>query len=219
MWCTQCHTAFSWRTGTIQNVIHNPHYYEWLRRTNNDEIPRNENMINCQRVLNHNVYTIAMRHLNRQMNSPNFAACRNRLHNTIRNTIHLVAVVMPEQTNYENKNQDLRVKYLMNEISETRFKELVQRNDKKQHKNQEIRNIYEIVENTVTDILYRFLDYLQTAEVNGFEMTILDEINEIVNYANECLLDVSNTYTCTRVWLDKYIRLHRSDNVDIENVV
>ena len=32
MWCTQCRTAFSWRTGTIETgVIHNPHAVRWRR--------------------------------------------------------------------------------------------------------------------------------------------------------------------------------------------
>ena len=32
MWCTTCHTAFSWRTGEIeQGVVHNPHYYAALQ--------------------------------------------------------------------------------------------------------------------------------------------------------------------------------------------
>ena len=33
MWCTQCHTAFSWTTGQVEiGVVHNPHYLEWQRR-------------------------------------------------------------------------------------------------------------------------------------------------------------------------------------------
>ena len=32
MWCTQCQTPFSWRTGRIVNgTIHNPHYHQWMR--------------------------------------------------------------------------------------------------------------------------------------------------------------------------------------------
>jgi hypothetical protein len=31
MWCPECHTAFSWKTGQIEHgAIHNPGYYDWL---------------------------------------------------------------------------------------------------------------------------------------------------------------------------------------------
>ena len=46
MFCTECHTAFSWRTGCIEQNIHNPHYYEWMRRTGG-QIPLNHNEIQC----------------------------------------------------------------------------------------------------------------------------------------------------------------------------
>lgn len=40
MWCTQCHTTFSWITGAVEaGVVHNPHYYQWMRETG-QVIPR-----------------------------------------------------------------------------------------------------------------------------------------------------------------------------------
>ena len=41
MWCTQCHTTFSYRTGIIhEGRTHNPEYYRWLRENNNGVVPR-----------------------------------------------------------------------------------------------------------------------------------------------------------------------------------
>jgi len=41
MWCTECHVAFSWRTGLIERgIIHNPHFYQWQRNENGGEAPR-----------------------------------------------------------------------------------------------------------------------------------------------------------------------------------
>lgn len=32
VWCTVCHTAFNWSTGTVvTGSIHNPHYHQWLK--------------------------------------------------------------------------------------------------------------------------------------------------------------------------------------------
>ena len=42
MWCVSegCNTAFSWNSGkVISGTVHNPHYYEWLRRTTGS-VPR-----------------------------------------------------------------------------------------------------------------------------------------------------------------------------------
>lgn len=52
MWCTICNSAFSWNTGLIDNgsVIHNPHYYQYLRNSTNNgnAIPRNPGDNPCE---------------------------------------------------------------------------------------------------------------------------------------------------------------------------
>lgn len=43
MWCVECKTAFSWKSGNVVNgAIHNPHYYDYLRKTQGF-VPRADN--------------------------------------------------------------------------------------------------------------------------------------------------------------------------------
>jgi len=51
MFCTKCHTAFSWKTGMIQSgIIHNPHYFEFMRGADINVI--NIEQDPCQHKLN-----------------------------------------------------------------------------------------------------------------------------------------------------------------------
>ena len=53
MWCTQCHTAFSWKTGALSTSIHNPHYFEWMRNRGGGGQPRAAGDIICGQELTH----------------------------------------------------------------------------------------------------------------------------------------------------------------------
>jgi len=196
MWCTQCHTAFNWRTGRIEQNVHNPHYFEWLRR-NGAAVPRNPLDRPCQDDLNHTIFTrvrtlFRTKYINHWLTTP----CESFLEKLVRNAIHIRYVVLPryETQNRERRNEVLRIQYMRKLINEEYFKTTLQRNEKKHEKNREIHNILDVLKNTITDIVYRFIAHLEAADYNSWNIDILEEIDPIVDYANSCLFDISKTF-------------------------
>jgi len=195
MFCTQCHTGFDWRTGQIQTNIHNPHYFEWVRRNGGAATPV-QNVQNCNE-LRHDTFTEIQNLLTRKhAEHPKTPTVKKMLGEVVRHAIHIRMIDLPRHRpdNYETKNRDLRIRYMMNEIDEPRFKILLQQNDKKTEKKRELYNVIEILLNTVTDIIFRFVVHLRASEPGKYETAFLDEIDAIVKYVNEHLADISKTY-------------------------
>ena len=216
MWCTQCRTAFSWKTGKLETRIHNPHYYEWQRKNNGGVAPRNPDDIQCGRALNqtlsNDIINLSRKHSNlfksdRDNRGRNINDYDNRIiliSQIIRNMIHNIHVELPTfQTEHFAKNQDLRIKYLEGLISEDEFKILIQRTDKKNRKNIEISQIITLCNTAVTDIIYRFYEYFKKCKPNEYNLdTFIQEINEIQCYCNNILRDIAFTYSSIQYIFD-----------------
>ena len=211
MFCTMCHTGFSWRTGRIETNIHNPHYFEWLRRTGG-EVPRNPNEIRC----GHEITNTFTRVLVSSMRSSGIHADTiNKVTHICESIIHFRYVELVRfPADRVLNNQDLRIDYLRNKISEDNFKIQIQRLDKKHQKNREIHNVLTILYNTITDILYRLDNevrsgtfYSLSAVEKQSTIDILNEIDRIREYVNECLHDISKTYGSKRMTINERIRI------------
>jgi hypothetical protein len=203
MWCTQCHTAFSWRTGRLETNIHNPHYNEWVRRNNTGQLPRNPLDIPCGRNLDYHLserFHMVIRGYYHK--SKNGREITKRVENYIRRGMEIYQYERPTiHNNYTQKHENLRVAYLMKEITEEYMRNELQRDDKRHSRNQELAEVYTLLNNTLVDILYRFLDELQRNSSDPPEMindSTLNEIDRIIDYVNECLADISHTYSCSK---------------------
>lgn len=190
MFCTQCQTSFSWKTGRVENgVIHNPHYFEWLRRNKNTD--RNLLEVRCGREIDNNF----IRSIVSICSDPTSILCRN--------IVHIRRIELPKYvTNVINDNQDLRVKYLTQEITEDKFKNILQKRNKEKGKRREIANILNMYITSSTEILYRYVDEYVKRKKNYIEYNYVCELEALIDYTNNCFKDVSELYKSTRYQID-----------------
>lgn len=176
MWCTQCHTAFSWRHGTIvTSIVHNPHYYEYLRAAGT--LPRNPLDVPCGGL-------------------PDWQFVRPFVNHAVyRLPIHADQVLRHTYAAREFNpalNRELRIKFMMNELTADKFKTLIQRDEKNRQKNSDIYNVLEMFSTVMTDLFQKLVN-------NGDVQVFTTEFEQVRDYVNESMGTVSKNYSNCRV--------------------
>jgi len=187
MWCTNCHTAFDWITG--QEVkghnIHNPHYYDYLKTTGGGVMPRNPGDVLCgglPRLDNLNVGFIGMEH-------QSIVYIRTNIFNIHRLIGHIQHTAMPvNQGAFETNLERVRIDYILNRITDERFKGMIYDvYAKKNKKNVNIR-LLELVQTVGMDILQKYMKLFDTTTLHSvlLEKTheVIREFHAIIEYFN-----------------------------------
>jgi hypothetical protein len=123
MWCIECKTAFSWKSGEIVNgKIHNPHYYEYLRKTQGF-VPRADNLNPCQEVQTmqyiRNFFT---KHRTTQTrHNPLFILIERSTFQLCRFMEELRILHNYEANRHETSLVNNRIQFLINRIDEKKF--------------------------------------------------------------------------------------------------
>ena len=205
MWCTSCHTAFSWATGNIETKIHNPHYFQWLRKNKNQNVQeRNPLDFACGRDFN----AAFLRDFNKirerittVYNSKNYAFSINifyeNIYNFILRILDLLHNIIPQyQQNIQINNKELRIKYILQEISEEEFKKLIFSKEKFSHRNKEIVDLLVMYIHVSTDIIYKIYKNAYTiAYKNGeFDISNKIELKELTEYFTNNLERICSVY-------------------------
>ena len=210
MWCTQCHTGFSWKTGMIQTRIHNPHFFEWQRENANGSAPRTLGDVECGRDLADSRALLSIRKLLRT-SGKGLESIEKKIERVVRLTIHLNHSQAPRfRVDRIVNNQDLRIQYLAKEISKKHFKSCIMRRDKAYEKKQDISDVIQLQVQTITDIIYRLENELKNidrttpiiggSDINQRTIAVCDnymvEINNATIYCNKLFVQHSQTYNC-----------------------
>jgi len=211
MWCTQCHTAFSWNTRIIETKIHNPHYYEYMRQNRGGVIPREIGDVECGREINHfTIIYIRSEYTNSiNIHKKEPLLCSfifDKCPYYIQNLIHNREVEKPKfKINQQETeiNLEPRIDYLLKEIDLNKFKTIILKNMEKVKRNKSVREVFDLQNVAMTDILHRFLDYLKqlqqmenitSIEIQKTVSNYRTEIETLVTYCNELFVDIKTTY-------------------------
>ena len=180
MFCTQCHTAFSWRRGTIETgTIHNPHYYDYMRR-HGGGLARAPGDVPCGGLPGW--HDLAMKFKLRQ--SPWY----NLIGSAHRSIAHTQHVLIPRYTtDVRTDNRDLRIKYMIGDLPDDEFKKKIQQRDKARQRKADIRQVCEMVMAVLTDLFQSF-------DRSGDLQTFIDSVNEFRGHVNLTLSKVSSRW-------------------------
>jgi hypothetical protein len=194
MWCTQCHIAFSWKTGQkVNGVIHNPHFYQWQK--NNGGATQNPNATHCGGIPGYYLF----RNKVRTFTAFCAADTVNNLMRLHRSGVHFGQV---ELANYRTRvqrntdNTDLRVRYLAKEITEFDMKKKLASRDTAQMKARAILDIYELFNNVITEALNAIWQMVVGDNIQCINTLIreVDKIDDVRRYCNQELKKVSINY-------------------------
>lgn len=189
IYCIECNTAFDWISLKIETgIIHNPEYFEQMARNKKGIIPRNPNDILCGREIDY----FFLCEIKNKMIKNNLKIIHKK--NMIKICEFIIHVRFYEINRFDtniNLNLDLRIKYMTNDIDEIKFKKELQKKDKKNLKNNEIKNVLYLYVSCMTDILYKFDN--NVIEEN-YEETIL-EIKELERITNNIFSKIGNDFS------------------------
>ena len=190
MWCVSCQTTFSWNSGQIllNTVVHNPHYYEYLRRNNNGALPREAGDVPCGGLPNAYLFTRLVMEI--PLLSP---AEKNEILDIVRCLSDIQYVRLPQfpLRQAANVNQEYDILYLMNNLTEEQWGTALERIETKFEQRKEIGLILQTLLHVGSEKLTQMQN--ATRDQRGpIGKVLLEELRRVRSYSNKSLLEKGN---------------------------
>lgn len=185
MWCTQCHTAFDWRTlKMLSGHVENPEYYAFMRQTHG-EVPRHPE--DDEDFVGVNLGVDFFRKWQDEQ----------IVMNVVTYVLVLSIVELPRhlQRN-EMDNLDLRIEFLRGGIDKDKLKATAQKRDKMAQKDNDIYTVLREFTKCTYNLINEHL--VKAHDVDAFEQ----EMKLLQSDCNERFLKLSHVYGSQTFWID-----------------
>lgn len=199
MWCTACNTGFDWRTGTLaKGPIHNPHFFQWLRRQGGDTDAPANIIVNCDQALDRRVANALYSHRDRYGYStrsrepPDPAVVEMRyLAEAWRMAREYADPAYGPQAALRETAEEyrrLRVQYLTGEIDEDVWRAALQRVEKDELHAEAVQQVRDLYANAARDLI-------RGVVAEGAQKTsIVHQVRELVTYVNESFGNIAKRF-------------------------
>ena len=201
IFCITCKTPWDWDTGRIvtKGVIHNPHYYEWMKQTGG-EIPRNPADVPCGGYPHMYELRPIHRYTGRQQAQYFFE-------------FHRLCMELQEHSerNFrshidENGLRDIHVQFLLGDFDEREWGRRLAISEKRRKRDAEIQDVFVAFRMVSVELINRIQHY-RDETVDSFILLPRDradryldvwngEVQALLEMVNEGLKTISLTYSC-----------------------
>ena len=233
MWCTQCHIAFSWKSGLrVNGVVHNPHFYQWQRAGGGAAPIQTPGAQACGGLPGLWQFR---RQLSRAMTGDPYKG--NKITESILQLHQGCGHFQQWELNRLRRacqgaadNTALRIQYLCKEITEKKLMQKVQRQDKMREKKLAQLQVYELLNTIFLENLNDIQQLLLTEVADEDEqatrkatlvktcMKNLERCHKVRIYSNKQLAKISRVYNQTVGMIDdrfqsKNYKNHNEDSI------
>ena len=196
MFCISCQTPFSWVTGKIvtSGPIHNPHYYEWMKRTGG-AVPRNPADVPCGGFPGAWELVRFPRGMKRNVSNMFYE-------------FHRVCMEFQDISTRQYRSHidqtplnQLNIKFLLGEVDEKKWGRLLAVHEKKRKRDAEIQEVLGAFRMVAVELINRVQNYRDGKARSFTELNILQaeeyltqlnvQIQELITMINDALRTVS----------------------------
>lgn len=229
MYCVCCQTPWDWITGKIvtSGPIHNPHYYEWLKRTGG-AVPRNPNDVPCGGFPGAWELVRHPRGMKRHVS--------NLFYEFHRICMELQDISTRTYRSHLDQEGTTRINigYLLGDTDEKKWGRLLATNEKKRKRDAEIQEVLGAFRMVAVELINRVQNYSEKGVLSFYHMHPLDaekyikalhvEITALINMINDAMKNISVSYSYSvpcimSEWSDRDDTVHyfiRTKNLAME---